>query len=221
MSEEQKRSLFVQGSILALAGIITKIIGFVYRIPMANILGDQGNGIYSVAFGIYNIALTLSSYSLPQAVSKLISEKIAQEQYENKLRVFRRALIFALITGTTACLVLWFGAGFLEGLYARQGLSRPLRVLAPTTFIVALLGVFRGFFQGHGDMRPTAASQIFEQIINAVVSIVAAYGLTRMYAGSSEVHSWAAAGGTLGTLSGAAAALLFFAILTMTRWGRC
>ena len=219
MSEEQKRSLFVQGSILALAGIITKIIGFVYRIPMANILGDQGNGIYSVAFGIYNIALTLSSYSLPQAVSKLISEKIAQEQYENKLRVFRRALIFALITGTTACLVLWFGAGFLEGLYARQGLSRPLRVLAPTTFIVALLGVFRGFFQGHGDMRPTAASQIFEQIINAVVSIVAAYGLTRMYAGSSEVHSWAAAGGTLGTLSGAAAALLFFAILTMTRWG--
>ncbi len=219
MSEEQKRSLFVQGSILALAGIITKIIGFVYRIPMANILGDQGNGIYSVAFGIYNIALTLSSYSLPQAVSKLISEKIAQEQYENKLRVFRRALIFALITGTTACLVLWFGAGFLEGLYARQGLSRPLRVLAPTTFIVALLGVFRGFFQGHGDMRPTAASQIFEQIINAVVSIVAAYGLTQMYAGSSEVHSWAAAGGTLGTLSGAAAALLFFAILTMTRWG--
>ena len=219
MSEEQKRSLFVQGSILALAGIITKIIGFVYRIPMANILGDQGNGIYSVAFGIYNIALTLSSYSLPQAVSKLISEKIAQEQYENKLRVFRRALIFTLITGTTACLVLWFGAGFLEGLYARQGLSRPLRVLAPTTFIVALLGVFRGFFQGHGDMRPTAASQIFEQIINAVVSIVAAYGLTQMYAGSSEVHSWAAAGGTLGTLSGAAAALLFFAILTMTRWG--
>lgn len=220
MSDEQKKSLFVQGSILALAGIITKIIGFVYRIPMANILGDQGNGIYSVAFGIYNIALTLSSYSLPQAVSKLISEKIAQEQYDNKLRVFRRALIFSLITGTAACLILWFGSGFLEGLYAREGLSRPLRVLAPTTFIVALLGVFRGFFQGHGDMRPTAASQIFEQIINAVVSIVAAYGLTQMYAGSSNVHSWAAAGGTLGTLSGAAAALFFFVILTMTRWDR-
>lgn len=219
MSESQKKSLFVQGSILALAGIITKLIGFIYRIPMANILGDQGNGIYSVAFGIYNIALTLSSYSLPQAVSKLISEKIAQEQYNNKLRVFFRALCFALIAGAAACSLLWFGAGFLEELYVREGLSRPLRVLAPTAFIVALLGVFRGFFQGHGDMRPTAASQIFEQIINAIVSIAAAYGLSQMYAGSSEVHSWAAAGGTLGTLSGAATALVFFVILTLTRWG--
>ena len=218
MSEEQKRSLFVQGSILALAGIITKLIGFIYRIPMANILGDQGNGIYSVAFGIYNIALTLSSYSLPQAVSKLISEKIAQEQYNNKLRVFARALLFALIAGAAACALLWCGSAFLEDLYAREGLSRPLRVLAPTAFIVALLGVFRGFFQGHGDMRPTAASQIFEQIINAVVSIAAAYGLSRMYAGSSSVHSWAAAGGTLGTLSGALTALVFFIILTLTRW---
>ena len=127
MSDSQKKSLFVQGSILALAGIITKLIGFIYRIPMANILGNQGNGIYSVAFGIYNIALTLSSYSLPQAVSKLISEKIAQEQYQNKLRIFVRALIFALIAGAAACSLLWFGAGFLEELYAREGLSRPLR----------------------------------------------------------------------------------------------
>ena len=218
MSESQKKSLFVQGSILALAGIITKIIGFLYRIPMANILGDQGNGIYSVAFGIYNIALTLSSYSLPQAVSKLISEKIAQEQYNNKLRVFTRTLIFALVAGSLACALLWFGSAFLEELYAREGLSRPLRVLAPTAFVVALLGVFRGFFQGHGDMRPTAASQIFEQIINAIVSIAAAYGLSQIYAGSDSVHSWAAAGGTLGTLSGAATALVFFVILTITRW---
>lgn len=220
MSSEQKKSLFVQGSILAMAGIITKMIGFIYRIPMANILGDQGNGIYSVAFGIYNIALTLSSYSLPQAVSKLVSEKIAQKQTDNKIRIFTRTLFFALFAGAAACALLWFGSGFFEDLYAREGLARPLRVLAPTAFIVAVLGVFRGMFQGHGDMRPTAASQIFEQIINAVVSIVAAYGLTRIYSGSAEVHSWAAAGGTLGTLSGAAAALLFFVFLTVTRWNQ-
>lgn len=65
----------MQASILASAGLITKVIGFVYRIPMANILGNTGNGIYSVAFGIYSIALTLSSYSVPVALSKLISEK--------------------------------------------------------------------------------------------------------------------------------------------------
>ncbi|MDD6255140.1 MAG: polysaccharide biosynthesis protein [Eubacteriales bacterium] len=215
MSSEQKKSLFVQGSILALAGIITKIIGFVYRIPMANILGDQGNGIYSVAFGIYNIALTLSSYSLPQAVSKLVAEKIALKEYKNKMRIFSHALVFAVIAGAAAFALLWFGADFLEQLYARQGLARPLRVLAPTAFIVAVLGVFRGFYQGHGSMTPTAVSQIMEQIVNAVVSIAAAYTLSMMYSGSDDVHSWAAAGGTMGTLFGALTALLFFIGLTL------
>lgn len=219
MSEDVKKSLFVQGTILAAAGIITKMIGFIYRIPMANILGDQGNGIYSVAFGIYNIALTLSSYSMPQAVSKLVAEKIATGQERNKIRIFIRALIFAFIAGMAAFALLWAGADALEALYHRQGLSRPLRVLAPTSFIVALLGTFRGFFQGHRTMVPTAVSQILEQIINAVVSVAAAYGLTRMYSDSPDVHAYGAMGGTLGTLTGAAAALVFFIILTLSRSG--
>ena len=88
-------SLIVQGSILALAGIITKIIGFVYRIPMANLLGEQGNGIYSVAFGIYNVALTLSSYSLPLAISKLVSARLAENKTQNAIAVIKRALLFA------------------------------------------------------------------------------------------------------------------------------
>ena len=73
----KEKSLAIQAGILASAGLITKIIGFVYRIPMANILGNTGNGIYSVAFGIYGIVLTLSSYSMPISVSKLVSEKAA------------------------------------------------------------------------------------------------------------------------------------------------
>ena len=137
----------VQGAILAAAGIITKIIGFVYRIPMANMLGEQGNGIYSVAFGIYNVALTLSSYSLPLALSKLMSERIAKDSPKNAYLLFKRALIFALIAGLGAFSALYFGAEWLEALYGRSGLMHPLRVLAPTTFLVALLGVFRGYFQ--------------------------------------------------------------------------
>lgn len=218
MSEEVKKSLFVQGSILAAAGIITKLIGFIYRIPMANILGDQGNGIYSVAFGIYNIALTLSSYSLPQAVSKLVAEKAAVGQERNKVRIFMMAFLFAIVAGLLAFSLLWFGADGLEHLYNRRGLARPLRILAPTTFVVALLGVFRGFFQGHRNMVPTAISQIVEQIINAVVSVVAAYSLTRAHMGTPDEASFGAAGGTMGTLSGAAAALLFFLLLTMLDW---
>ncbi len=210
MSRETRDTLFLQGMILACAGIVTKIIGFIYRIPMANFLGDQGNGIYSVAFGIYNIALTLSSYSLPLAVSKMVSQRTAKEAHRNARRVFRDSLIFAVIAGAVACTVLYFGAEMLEELYRRPGLARPLQVLAPTTFIVAILGVFRGFFQGHGNMVPTALSQIAEQIVNALVSVIATYQFMRIYAASPDVYSYGAAGGTLGTLAGAATALLLF-----------
>lgn len=195
---------------MACAGILTKIIGFIYRIPMANLLGDQGNGIYSVAFGIYNIALTLSSYSLPLAVSKLVSYRTAKKEYKNARRVFRDSLFFAVIVGAAACILLYAGSGFLEELYHRPGLAKPLRVLAPTTFVVAILGVFRGFFQGHGNMVPTALSQIAEQIVNAIISVIATYQFMALFASSTEIYAYGAAGGTVGTLAGALTALLLF-----------
>ncbi len=211
--EQKKNSFLVQGSILALAGIVTKLIGFVYRVPMTNLLGEQGNGIYSVAFGIYNIALTLSSYSLPLAVSKLVSARFAKKEYRNAWRIFQDALLFAFVAGSIACVVLFFGADALEDLYAREGLSRPLRILAPTTFVVALLGVFRGYFQGKGTMMPTAFSQIAEQIINAIISVFAAWQFVRIYENSPEKAAYGAAGGTVGTLAGAATALVFLLVV--------
>ncbi len=224
---EQERSILGQGLLLASAGILTKIIGFLYRIPMANILGEEGNGIYSVAFGIYNVALTLSSYSLPLAVSKLLSARYARGERQNAQRIFRLSQIFAAVTGTLAFLALFFGAGALEGIYNCPGLSRPLRVLSVTTYVVAFLGVFRGYFQGHSDMGPTAISQIIEQIVNAVVSVAAAWGLAEFavsgFYGDSPASSlrasFAAAGGTFGTLSGALAALVTLVLLYL-HWRR-
>ena len=147
----KKKNMLLQGGILAGAGLITKIIGFAYRIPMSNMMGDEGNGLYSVAFGIYGIALTISSYSLPLAVSKMVSARVAKGEYRNMRTVVTNALVYAVIAGLLAMNILFFGAGAFERLYDRPGLEMPLRVLAPTTFIVALLGVFRGYFQGHGD----------------------------------------------------------------------
>ena len=83
MNERLKKNLVFQGSILAIAGLISKVIGFIYRIPMANIMGNTGNGLYSVAFGLYNIALTLSSYSMPLAISKLMSARLAKGDKRN------------------------------------------------------------------------------------------------------------------------------------------
>ncbi len=209
MVKQSKKNLLMQGSILAAAGILTRIIGLLYRIPMANMLGAEGNGIYSVAFGIYNITLTLSSYSLPLAISKIISQQTVNKEYKNSFTVFRNALIFGLIVGLAACTLIFFGADTLEVIYKTRGLAKPLRIVAPTTFIMAILGVFRGLYQGKSTMIPTALSQIFEQIVNAIVSVTAIYFFMKVYRDSDQVAAYGAAGGICGTFAGALTALLF------------
>ena len=217
MSRETKNTLLLQGSILAAAGIFTKLIGFLYRIPMANLLGNQGNGVYSVAYGIYTITLTLSSMSLPTAVSKVVSARLALEEGRNASRVLAMALLFALVMGTFSFSLLYFGADMLEELYSTAGLHRPLQVLAPTSFLFAFLGVMRGYTQGSGDMVPTAVSQIVDQCCHAIMSIVAAWALLQMYGETAQAASWGAMGGTLGTLAGAVASFLFMTVILLRR----
>lgn len=182
----------------------------IYRIPMSNILGEEGNGIYAVAFDIYDIVLIISSYSLPLALSKIISAQNIRREYKNIGKTFRLALIFALISGGVFGIALFVFAGVIEtNIYPDYaGVRIPLRVLAPTIFIVALLGVFRGFFQGKKTMVPTAVSQVLEQVVNAVVSILAAWLFMKWNVDSLEKSAWGAAGGTLGTCLGALTALL-------------
>ena len=179
MSEQHKKNeknFLIQGSILAIAGVITKLIGAFYRIPLLNIIGTEGNGYYSVAFSIYSVALMLTSYSLPLAVSKLVSARVAIGEYKNANKIFRGAMTFALLAGGIVSLLVFFGADFIATTIMHLDMSAyALRVLAPCILIVALLGVLRGFFQGMGSMIPTAISQVIEQIINAVVSIAGAY----------------------------------------------
>ena len=215
MGKEKKieSNFLVQGSILAVASIISRVIGLLYRIPLKAIIGDIGNDYYGTAMEIYSILLLISSYSLPLAVSKMISARVAKAEYQNMRRVLVSALVYGLIAGMIAMNVLFFGAGVMETLYHKPGIYRPLRVLAPTTFIVALLGVFRGYFQGHGDMVPTSVSQILEQVVNALISVFATWQFMNMYGTSKEAPSYSAAGGTLGTLAGAATALLFIMYL--------
>lgn len=220
MGTEQKKknsSFLIQGMILAAAGIITRLIGIAYRIPVNNILGDEGQGFYGCAFSIYNIALLLTSYSLPLAVSKLVSARVSKKEYKNAMRIFKGALLFAIIVGALVGIVVFACSDFIAGDIMSLKLSAyALRVLAPGLFIVAIMGVVRGFFQGMGTMVPTAFSQIVEQIVNAIVSIIGASYLIEI--GKKAVESkknpslpfaYGAAGGTLGTVSGALVGLLF------------
>ena len=98
MAREKKRggNFIVQGGLLGMAGLITRIIGMIYRIPVTNLIGDKGNGYYASAYYIYNIMLLISSYSLPLAISKVVSARLSKRQYRNANRVFRGGLLFAL-----------------------------------------------------------------------------------------------------------------------------
>ena len=103
---KQESNFVIQGSILAAASIIVRLIGIAYRIPMVNIIGDEGMGYYGTAFNVYNIALLLSSYSLPLAVSKLVSARLAGKQYRNAGRILRAALGYATAAGAAAAAVI-------------------------------------------------------------------------------------------------------------------
>lgn len=214
-------NFIVQGGILAVAGIITRIIGMFYRIPVTNIISPEGNGYYAAAYQVYNIMLLISSYSLPLAVSKLVSARISNGQYKNAHRIFQCAMLFAFLTGGTVCLLIFFGAQFFAGTIMSEPMSAiALRVFAPTLLIVAIMGVVRGYFQGMGTMIPTAVSQIIEQIVNAVVSIVAAnylfsYGkkVAAVLREDSYAPAYGAAGSTIGTSSGALVGLIFLLVL--------
>ena len=220
--KESKRSNFiVQGGILAITGIISRIIGLVYRIPLQKKIGDSGMGYYSAAFQIYSIMLIISSYSLPTAVSKLVAARVAKGQYKNARKIFRGAMLFACITGGATCLIVLFGADSMASNIMNLPKSAiALRVLAPTLLIVAVMGVIRGYFQGLGTMMPTAFSQLFEQVVNAVISVVAAiylfeYGtkVSGLLHDQTFSAAYGAAGGTLGTGTGALAGLLMLAVM--------
>ena len=213
-------NFIVQGGILAMAGVIARLIGLIYRVPMQRTIGDAGMGYYSAAFQIYSLMLIISSYSLPVAVSKLIAGYTARDEYKNAKRIYNCSMLFACFTGGITCLIVFFCADFLAGLIKLPKSAIALRILAPTLLVVAIMGVMRGFFQGNGSMVPTAMSQLVEQIINAIVSVVAAkflfdYGLgvSRLLRDDDYAAAYGAAGGTLGTSAGALAGLICLIIV--------
>lgn len=209
MSKKTSNSFVKQASILMIAGLIVRVIGLLYRSPMREIIGDLGNGYYGYAYTVYSILLLISSYSIPMAISKLMAERIARKQYKNANRLFKGALVYACIVGGAAALFAWFGGRLLLPAGGENAVLA-LKMLAPTIFFCAILGVLRGYFQAHNTMVPTSISQIIEQLINAIVSVGAAWLFIEWFAGNeTEEAIYGAAGGTLGTGAGVVAGLLF------------
>ena len=171
MSETRNQNYLHGAAILAISVIIIKILGAIYKIPMGNILGDEGFTHFNVAYNLYNVLLTISTAGLPVAVSKMISEANTLGKPMQVRRIFRVSLAAFTVLGTAGTLIMFIYptelAVFMEDVEAAQS----IKAMAPSVLIVCIMSAFRGYTQGHSDMRPTSISQVIE------VAVKVAFGL--------------------------------------------
>lgn len=188
-------------AVLGCASIISKIIGVVYRIPLTNILGDIGVATYASAYQIYVLLLAISSVGIPSAIARLVSECISLEAYTDARRVYKIAMVYMGILSGLLGIGLWIGSDIIAySMNNRSELALPLKALAPTVFIVSIVAVMRGYYQGLNNMLPTAISQIVEQGFNGLFSVVFAFYLVQY--GVNVAASGSAVGTGVGALAG-------------------
>lgn len=206
-AKEKKRGSFVvQAAVLASASLIVRFIGFLYRMPLTELIGDEGNGIYSAGYYIYTFLLILSSAGLPAAISRLVSTRMEKGEYSNAHRVFKVSMAVAGTLGAVGMVVLFLFAKPIAEFVDNSESVYCIQTLAPTLLIVGLMSVYRGYLQGMNIMYPTAMSQIIEQVFNAVFSVLLAWILVK------DSVALGAAGGTAGTGIGALAGLIVIII---------
>lgn len=166
--------------VLMFSQIMVKILGFIYKLVITNIegFGDTGLGYYSAGYQIYSLLLALSSIGIPNVVSKLVSERVATGDSNGAQRIFKICITFFTGIGLILSLILFFGAETIATVvYNVSDIKYVMQVLAPAVVFVAASAVFRGYFAGLNDMKPTSYSQIIEQFLNCVLSITFVYAL--------------------------------------------
>ncbi len=179
---KQRQSTFMT-SVAAIfsSQLLIKLIGFLYNIVLMNIpgFGDLGNGYRTAGYQIYTVLLAISSVGIPNAISKLISERLALKDEEGAEHVFRTALRLFAVIGAAASLLLFVGAEFLATKVIRiSGVELTLRALSPSIFFVCVSSVMRGYFLGHRNVHPSNRSQILEQIFKATLTVLFVWLLT-------------------------------------------
>ncbi|HOV26281.1 MAG TPA: polysaccharide biosynthesis protein [Pseudobacteroides sp.] len=202
-----KQQSFAKGfAILSAAGIITKVLSLLYIPFLVAIIGDDGYGIYGAAYSVYVFIYVLANSGTPVAISKLVSELIALDNHKDAIRSFKIARFLMLVIGLVLSVLTIVFAHFIADIMNFERSTLSIMWLAPSILITAVSSAYRGYFQGKGNMTPTAVSQIIEQVVNAVFTVVLAALLLRFGL------EWACAGGTIGTLLGALSAAMFLIV---------
>ena len=192
--KEKRQSFFTGALILFAAGIAVKIIGALFKIPLAGAAGDEAMGYFSSAYSVYAVLFLISTAGLPAAVSRMIAAAEAEGNEAKARAVFRASLITFSGVGLLFSLALFFFAGPIAAIPGEKALAAPLRVLSPLIFFVCVSAAFRGYFQGRRNMIPTALSQVIEAAGNLALGL--SFGVRAKTAGAAPaaVAAWVLAG---------------------------
>ncbi len=175
---EKKQESFIKGAaILGIAGLLVKIIGACFRIPLANAVGTVGMSYYEVAYPYYSALLVISSAGLPTAISKMVSERVTLGDLQGAKQVLKKAQLLLLIIGVITGTIMFFGADWLASISTFNKASLSFKALAPALLIVSLMCSYRGYLQGLQMMTGTAVSQVVEQVGKLAISLTLAIKL--------------------------------------------
>jgi len=202
------KKTFLRGAaILGIAGLLVQVMGAIFRIPLGNIIGDEGMGYYQTAYPIYVFLLVFSTNGAPAAISKMTSERVALGQYSEAHRVFKLSFILMALIGLAASSIFFFGAESIVKLLKNPGAYYAMISIAPALLFVPVMAVYRGYFQGLQEMEPTAVSQLAEQAVRVAI------GLTLAIVLIPKGIEYAAAGATIGTSIGPIAGVVILVII--------
>jgi len=203
--KEIKKQSFMEGAaVLVVAHLVVKIIGACFKIPLANVLHETGMAFFTRAYNLYAAMFVMATAGLPVAVSKMVSESLAKKNFAESKKILRAAVILLSAIGFIGTCVLFFGARpFAEKAFNSPGSYLSILAISPAILFISILSAFRGYFQGHSNMIPTAYSEVLESVAKLVIGLVGAYFLMSI---SVEV---AAAGAVFGVTLGGLFALLF------------
>ena len=161
--------------LLAASGMIAKILGAIYRIPLTNLLGAEGIGMYQLVFPVYALMLTISSGGIPTAISRLVSENKTIGDGDKVAKIMKSAFVLLFGLGAVSMLIMFLISAPLATLQNNYSIRYAYYVVAPAILIVAISAYFKGWFQGNMNMLPTAISQIAEQAFKMIFGLLFAY----------------------------------------------
>ncbi|MEA4923418.1 MAG: polysaccharide biosynthesis protein [Eubacteriaceae bacterium] len=211
---------FIRGAaILGIAGVLVKVLGAIYQIPFARMIGATGMACYTPAYNVYTIFIVIATSGIPVAISRMVSERIIVQNYEGAHRVFHISFKLMLGIGAAAFLIMFFGADVIANISAVPESALAMKTIAPALIIVPVMAAFRGYYQGQQNMKPTALSQVIEQVFRVIIGLTAAYllynsiiGIFSSYDAGEKGAAGGAFGATIGSLGGLVVMLLVYAL---------